>query len=224
MRLLLILLLSATALTACRKKVAVCKGHCAPITLSGRIYDAASNTGFANVPLETFWANNSTCLFCSSPQVGSIHTDGNGFFSYSLTVDTSNFTSKHLITKVQIPAGYITHATPYAYSQLFDYSQLWNIQFGFYPETALTIKLHRVIADNFTHFSLNHSYVNNSTIGTLNFSSPSQAKDTIVNTYTAVGIKTIIRWKKVTAPGVYTEQKDSIVASKTGPNVIDIYY
>lgn len=220
-----LLLISCTIFSACKKAV-TCKGNCVDIRIAGRMYDAVSNQGFSNQNIEVHWNKNGYCIFCASKKVSSGKTNNSGYFDFIIRIDTSLFNENHLSVSVNNPQGYLGSERPNTSKSYYDFlpGGFSNIEFPFYPEAELTLRLHRNLTDSFRYFSVEHSFIPNSTIYSFSISSPSQAQDTVRKTVTTAGIKTIVRWRKTFSPGIYTEQSDSIVATKVGPNVLDIIY
>jgi len=229
MRYLLILLCFCCVLSACRKK-AVCKGACVDVPVYGRVYDATTNKGIANHTVEVKWRYAGFCIFSCSQSVRSVQTDNNGDFNFIASVDTSMFSKRYSLDVVTtIPQGYIDDYGLISSQGIYNYTPAWltNIDVPVLPKTSITLRLHRILADNFTYYNA-ETYFQYKQTGMYSqgyrITSPSQAKDTTLNIETAADVKTYIISRKTTAPGVSTEKKDSIVCTKQGPNVFDVYY
>jgi hypothetical protein len=226
---LLIIVCLSLAITACRKK-AVCRGNCVDIRISGRMYDAVTNTGFANQAILVQWKPVGSCWFCSTREITSGKTDNNGYFDFITTIDSSIFTTQYkLNVSAKVPSGYLDDYGLYSQAYLYNYSSngLTNIQFPFYPAANnFSIKLHRTLSDTFANFWITGYYNNGHTrmgITTFNISS-SQARDSTIKCGTAAGTYTYIIWRKTLSQGVFTEWKDSMICTAQGPNVFDINY
>lgn len=226
MRYLVLLLACCFALSACRKKK-VCKGNCADIRISGRMYDRLSNQGMAAVPVEVKWLRDRWCFCTNSYDVGHSTTDANGYYDFTVTADTSMFDQFHLAVRLPIPAGYLHYFHDnYAETSMQTYTPggLQNTQFGFYPKTNLDINLHRVLSDTVKYFAVSHSFEMTTSVLVLSGNALPAARDTTIHTVTAVGRFTTVELVKQKPSLTYTRQKDSVLCIAGGPNTIDIYY
>jgi hypothetical protein len=108
---------------------------------------------------------------------------------------------------------------------MFSYSptDLQNLQFGFYPKTAMDIQLHRVLADSIQSMIVQYSY-DPATIVAPYITSILPRSDTTIHCFTASGKMTTVELSKRSPSGVYTRIKDSLFCTATGPNIINISY
>jgi len=224
----LIILSSLFLILSCRKQ-AVCKGNCTDVRVSGRVYDPISNSGLANQSVQVKWRRNGMCFFGCEFDLTTGSTDNNGNFDFWVTVDTSKFIANYrLSVEFPTPKGYLNDNSLYSSVYLYKYSPagLSNIQIAFLPKADLTVRLHRTLSDNFINFYNDVFYINGHTRMSTGYSiySPNLAKDTTFQRETVAGAYTFITWRKVTAPGIYSEHKDSLICTRSGPNIFDIYY
>ena len=223
-----LLLFIIVYLASCQKTDLTCDRHCVPLLISGRVYDATSNKGFAGAPVMAKWEASFTMggLSPTPKTVRSSHTDDKGHFSFHIEVDSTLFSRNHLTVQVAVAGEYIQDNHDGGQQHMFEYEPeaFQLMDFAFYPRTNLTIRLHRKQNDQFLYYSVEH-YFNKLTYNDFLIDKSSLANDTVIHTETAANTYTKVKSAKVIAFGLSEEKIDSIRCIPGSiNNVLDIDY
>lgn len=200
------------------------------ISISGNTYIKTSGDALANVPVEVNWFRRAYCIGCTSYKVASGKSDNNGRFSFNTTIDSSFFSDYFLSVRVPSDTNFIIVPSGGGvnfYEKRFDEfnpNDFDNLKFEFYPKTLLTIKLHRILSDNFDYFSVDHNFTNEFGYGDYIITGPEFATDTTIKVQTSADIYTRIVWKKTIIGGQSIEQTDSLICTNNGSNIFTINY
>jgi hypothetical protein len=216
-------------IVSCRKNQPICSGNCVDINVNGRIYLKTTNASFSNVPVEVIWFINSLCWGCTSYTVASGKTDSDGRFNFNATIDTTYFRKYFLAVRIPRDSNYLS--APGEGGVNFIEKRIWNftpndlenLKVEYYPKTQLTIRLHRVLSDNFDYFGVGHNFTNEYGYGDYTNSGPRFSTDSTLRVETAADIYTRITWNKNVNSQIHS-QTDSLLCTTSGLNVFDIYY
>lgn len=206
-----------------------CTGNCVNVNISGSTFIKTSNTPLPNVAVEVTWVPRRLCLFCSRLQVASGKTNNDGKFNFNAAIDSSFFKDFSLRVRIPVDTNYFSGKytnEEYIEEEFYEFNPnlLQDIKFEFYTKAPLTIRLHRTLSDDFTYFSVDHTFI--STLGFSDYTiyAPKFAKDTTVNVVTSPNVYTKIHWRKNFISGQYDIQSDSLLCTSNGPNVFDLNY
>lgn len=225
-----LLIILGSFINACRKDQPTCRGNCVNLSISGNTFIKTSGAALPNVPVEINWFRKAYCIGCTSYKVAAGKSDNEGKFSFNTTIDSSFFREYFLSVRVPADTNYITvpsgGGVNFNEERFYDFNPnaMQHLQFEFYPKTYLTIKLNRVLSDNFNFFSVNHNFTNEFGYGTYIITGPQFATDTTLRVETSADIYTRIVWKKTIIGGQSIEQTDSLICTKNGPNNFTINY
>lgn len=216
--------------TSCKREKIACRGNCADITIKGWVYDATSNKGFLNVPVNLKWQYIRTCFTCigATKNLYSAKTDQQGNFTFDVSIDTTLFNDYSLEVSTSDQSGYFS-LFPKLIGK-YNVQQFQSVNMAFYPKAVLTLRLHRTQTDVFEGFSVYHYF--NHTDGSGDYTGQyaylktrqEPFGDTVIQVETAANVLTKIKRMKSYSNGTVAEQTDSIVYKSTGQNVFDIYY
>lgn len=215
---------------SCKKNQPACKGNCVDIALDGKFYVKTTGKGLANVPVEVTWFKKGVLPGIVSYKVASGNTANDGSFHFNSTIDSSFFENYALSVRAPADTNYISlqaeGGSDFNEIKFFnlDVNGMRNMNFEFYPKTFLTINLHRTENDGFEYFSVEHTFVNKIQYQDYILTGQQTAGDTILTVPTSTDIFTKIIWTKIIGLGQSIEKTDSLVCTKTGPNVFNINY
>ena len=219
------LIIFSLLINSCKKNQPTCSGNCVNINVNGKAYIKTNNAALPNVPVEINWGSKRYCLFCSSYKVASGKTDNSGNFNFNITIDSTYFKDYFLGVSVPSLANYITipGANDNRFYQ-FDLNALQNLKFEFYPKTYMTIKLHRILNDNFDYFSVEHNFKRE--VGYIDYiiTKSQFATDTTLRVETSADIYTRIVWNKSSVGGPSIQHTDSLICTNNGNNIFNIDY
>ncbi|HUZ61164.1 MAG TPA: hypothetical protein VMU83_20480 [Hanamia sp.] len=200
------------------------------VVINGITFVETSGAPLANIPVEVNWFIRAYCIGCTSYRVASGKTDSAGKFNFNTTIASTFFKDYYLSVRVPTDTNYITapnvggvNFDEKRFSD-FNINALQNLKFGFYPKTFLTIRLHRVLSDNFDYFSVSHHFTNAVDYEDFIIAGPRFAIDTTLRVPTSANIYTTIVWGKTITGGQSNEQTDSLICTDNGTNVFDINY
>lgn len=214
---------------SCQKENAVyqCKGNCKSYVISGRFYNAVTNTGMGNFPFTLRWDTfRGNCIFCPR-KLDDIYkgkTDNNGNFSINVNLDTSFFHDYSVVINPVDNESY--------YNEFHGYIDLKNsehINVAFYPKATLKLNLKRTGTDTFNVLTASHSwdrqnYDNQSIyIQDLYSKGYHSVKDTTLTFSTVAGIMTRVTITK-SLNGTFVDVKDSMICQVNEPNILTINY
>ena len=230
MRVSFLAILLSAMLLSCKKekKDTQCTQNCASYTVSGKVYDGITNTGFANTPVNLQWSYTRYCIVCpGSKNIYSGNADANGNFNFTITIDTSLFRDYSLELKTPVIN---THF------ELFprviprdDLAQNRSINVAYYPKADLQLRLHRVQTDVMQHLNVLHIWKATATgefitqydyFGT----TPNITGDTVLNIKTVAGLYTKIILDKVYPNGTRAEITDSVVCNRNSVTVVNMNF
>lgn len=228
-RIILLVILGAL-INSCRKDQPACSGNCVNISISGNTYLKTSGAALTNVPVEVNWFRKAYCIGCTSYKVASGKSGNDGKFNFNTTIDSSFFRDYFLSVRIPTDTNYITVPSSggvnFYEERFYDFNPnaIQNLKFEFYPKTFLTIKLHRVLSDNFNYFSVDHNFTSAFGYGDYIITGPQFATDTTFKVQTSANIYTRIVWKKTVIGGQSNQQTDSIICTNNGANIFNINY
>lgn len=205
---------------SCRKQNIVCTGNCSVINSTGYIINKLTNAKVGNVPITLDWVT-SRIFLCAQKNVYSGKSNANGTFNFTSSIDTSRFKEYRLKLRIEDNPDFISlpergfNLNQYLYS--YNINGLQNVIFEVYPKANLKIKLNRTSTDQFTYFSVVHSFVDNAQYSDFSVLSPQEINKTEVNVFTAADIYTKVIITKTLANGTSTYLVDSLKCNK-GPN------
>jgi hypothetical protein len=212
----------ALFMNSCRRNMPRCTKNCADVSISGKVSLKTSGAALRNLPVELTWYQKYYCIICSSLKVAKTTTNADGLFTFTATIDTSLFNTYYLAARVTYdtskyigdPRDHGGFNTNYLLKRFYNLSALSTpAQFELYPRTSLTIKLHRVLNDDFNYFQVRHGFSNMTFLG-----------DYSIHTTTSAETYTKVFWTKRSGTSPFIEKSDSILCTMNGPNVIDINY
>ena len=237
----LLVVICGIVAVSCRKKLPKCANNCVPITISGSIHDKTNGAPFSNVPVSVVFYRTTFCSLCgTSYEVASGVSKPDGSFSLAATIDTSFFREYYLTVRIPLDSNYISSegtGAAFVEKAFFDFTPaaFQNIDFGFYPKTTLTLRIHRTQTDSWQLFLVDHHFkseinyggiVNIIQLGLSHLSITGQqnAVDSVIIFRSVADTYSKINWVKKTNSIIIQEFNDSLKCTRTGPNIYDIYY
>ncbi|HMK19724.1 MAG TPA: hypothetical protein VK492_16090 [Chitinophagaceae bacterium] len=209
-----------------KEKIEKCRGNCANIIISGKVWDSSNRKGLANTTVKIYWQDAGVCYICPEDVIGTSKTDGEGNFYINMSIDSSRFHGNRLHIEAPLPGGYIANGSYNGVlrESIGQYNQSFqNIKFTMYQAAKLNIKLTRTQTDNYIGFEL--YYLFDFTRGEIyGYFGPPPSLYTDFNVTAAANVYTKVSWQKWLSPGVTSTFVDSIKCIVAGPNTITLNY
>jgi len=184
----------------------------------------------ANIPVEVNWFKKEFCFTCTYYKVASGKSDNDGKFSFNTTIDTTFFKDYFLSVRVPADTNYFSGSAiggdDVNEERIYNFNlvALQNINLDFCPKTFPTIKLHRMLSDDFNNFSVEHSFHDKMAYLDYLISVSQFATDTTIKVETSSDIYTKVTWTKVFGLGQFTQKTDSLICTADGANTFNINY
>ena len=211
---------------SCNKQT--CDANCSDIRISGKVINASTNAGLADIPIRVYWQDQGICYSCPEIDVGNSKTNQHGDFNFTVPADTGRFGRYGLNMEIPVPSGYIKDYTApddrivHTFSK-YNPTDFQNLSFILHSKANLSIKLQRTQNDNFNNFILHYKY--GSVFRSIySYTGQPPVAVTDFNIVTGANVYTKILWTKWNGGVQISSFIDSIICALTGINSIIVNY